>query len=126
MTVGEVDVDIRVSLEHTSNDWLRNYHLMWCVVCWCAVLWYVRCRAEAGKQVLSNALEVYVNDPVVDWLKGPLDKESEEGASAYVLLREDVTWEPRRRIANAVRKMEGVHPVELMVEDLEVSEEKEQ
>lgn len=73
--------------------------------------------------MLSNALEVYVNDPVVDWLKGPLDKESGEGegAGSYAALRDDVTWEPRRRIANAVRKTEGAHPVELMVQDLEVS-----
>lgn len=90
-------------------------------------------RAEAGKQVLSNALEVYVNDPVVDWLKGPLDKDASSAnpdsessdnsgtsGKSYATLRDDVTWEPRRRIANAVRKMEGVHPVALMVEDLQV------
>lgn len=83
-------------------------------------------RAQSGCQVLSNALEVYVNDPVVDWLKGPLDKDSmydcngEESASSYEALRDSVKWEPRRRIANAVRKTKGVHPVDLLVEDLEV------
>jgi hypothetical protein len=100
------------------------------VLC-CVVL----CRADASKQVLSNALEVYVNDPVVDWLKGPLDKDNmdnnaegqgessgcdSEGGVTFAALRDDVTWEPRRKIANAVRKMDGEHPVTLLVEDLQV------
>jgi DNA-dependent protein kinase catalytic subunit len=72
-------------------------------------------RSDDGRQSLKNALEIYVNDPVVDWLKAPLMKDE---------LRElinDVKWEPRRRINNAVKKTNGYHPVQLMLEDLKLN-----
>mmetsp|Transcript_24271 Transcript_24271/g.35577 ORF Transcript_24271/g.35577 Transcript_24271/m.35577 type:complete len:261 (-) Transcript_24271:115-897(-) len=72
-------------------------------------------RGEDGRSALCNALEVYVNDPVVDWLKGSVTKAEME------TVRDDVKWEPRRRIANAMRKLEGVHPVDLLIEDLQLN-----
>lgn len=32
--------------------------------------------------------------------------------------REDLTWEPKRKINNAIGKLCGRHPVELMLDDL--------
>lgn len=72
-------------------------------------------RSKHGREALKNALEVYVNDPVVDWLKVPLKKDE---------LREllnNVKWEPRRRVNNAVKKTEGHHPVQLLLEDLKLN-----
>jgi DNA-dependent protein kinase catalytic subunit len=69
-------------------------------------------QSDYGRETLENALEIYVNDPVVDWLKGTYDKEEMNE------LRDDLQWEPRRRIHNAMRKINGYHPVHLLVEEL--------
>ena len=70
-------------------------------------------RSDEGRHTLKNALEIYVNDPVVDWLKGPLQREELKD------LKTDASWEPRRRIDNAMKKINGHHPVYVMVEDLQ-------
>ncbi len=70
-------------------------------------------QSDYGRETLENALEVYVNDPVVDWLKGTYDKEEMNE------LRDDLQWEPRRRIHNAMRKIKGYHPVHLLLDELQ-------
>jgi hypothetical protein len=70
-------------------------------------------QSDFGRETLENALEIYVNDPVVDWLKGTYDKEEMMNE-----LRDDLQWEPRRRIHNAMKKINGYHPVHLLVEEL--------
>jgi DNA-dependent protein kinase catalytic subunit len=70
-------------------------------------------RTSTG--LLANALEVYVNDPVVDWLKAPIDKED------LIQLRGDVEWEPRRRVKMAMDKLMGVDPAKLILEDLKIN-----
>ena len=70
-------------------------------------------REEEGRTILTNALNVYLQDPVLDWLQGPLNRDSELAS-----LREDVTWEPRRRIDSSLRKLRGVHPATVLIDDL--------
>lgn len=92
-------------------------------------------RKEKG--VLQNALEVYINDPLMDWMRGAaeaLDREalleqreqflggsyessgslptSSKGISGSVL------WEPVRRVGGALRKLSGEDPLSLLQEDL--------
>lgn len=59
-------------------------------------------RADEGLQILSNALQVYINDPLLDWV-GELSEKDEE---------------PRRRVDSCLRKLRGVHPGTIMGEDL--------
>ena len=61
----------------------------------------------------ENALEVYVNDPILDWLRGSVAKDDWTAAEKEKLIKE-----PKRRIANAILKVEGVHPVSLLLDDL--------
>jgi DNA-dependent protein kinase catalytic subunit len=85
--------------------------------------WMVQCmnklRAEEGISVIANALEVYINDPVLEWRASPFMKAEEvvELVEASQLQSSQL-WEPKRRISNAVKKLEGVHPVKLLLDDL--------
>lgn len=106
--------------------------------------------------IIPNALEVYVNDPVIDWLKGAASTAGStkgktstskvsaaaasstahssisEGSTAtaaaaassnsvreeWQLRREDLQWEPRRRVHVAVQKLLGADPATLLINDL--------
>ena len=107
--------------------------------------------------IIPNALEVYLNDPVVDWLKGaataaekakttaavkPTAKaaantstahssnasssaaDSADAAAAesmreeWAERRQDIKWEPRRRVHLAVQKLIGADPVSVLLLDL--------
>eukprot|EP01036_Dinobryon_divergens_P023472 gene23472-31822_t len=70
---------------------------------------------RASNGLLTNTLEVYVNDPVVDWLKAPLAKED------LMQLSDNVSWEPRRRVNMAIAKLMGVDPAQLLIEDLSMN-----
>jgi DNA-dependent protein kinase catalytic subunit len=59
-------------------------------------------RADEGFQILSNALQVYINDPLLDWV-GELSERDEE---------------PRRRVESCLRKLKGADPGSIMGEDL--------
>ena len=49
------------------------------------VCMYVQSSGKrASNGLLTNTLEVYVNDPVVDWLKAPLAKEVHH-ISTYII-----------------------------------------
>jgi len=70
-------------------------------------------RDEGTVEVLQNAMDMYVHDPVVDWLKHPaVDHAELEKARA------GGDFEPRRRVAAAVRKLRGTSPAALLLEDL--------
>jgi hypothetical protein len=71
-------------------------------------------QTVTGKETLENALEIYVNDPVIDWLKGTYDKDEMMMSE----LRDDLQWEPRRRIYNAMKKLNGYHPVHMFIDEL--------
>jgi len=71
-----------------------------------------RLRAQDSAGLLADRLEVYVRDPVMDWIR----ESEKENAPA---LAENEKWEPRRRIEIARRKLRGFHPAALMAEDLE-------
>ena len=104
-----------------------------------------RLRSAEGRESLANALEIYVNDPVVDWLKyckaiiskraearaGTSGGSSSSGGGSGMLASgatadrdammqgaHEPTWEPRRRINNALRKLNGAHPVVLLEDEL--------
>lgn len=63
-----------------------------------------------GIKTISNALEICVDDPVVDWLKDAARRGESDSSAA--------SWEPARRIAMAIRKLNGASPVSLLVEEL--------
>lgn len=112
-------------------------------------------RAEEGRGILTNALEVYVNDPVVDWMSPLMQKDdmleylnasatdgggsfgsasfgssssggssssaggsSSRVATASSSVLSTAMKETQRRVGSAVRKLNGAHPITLMLEDL--------
>ena len=57
---------------------------------------------------------MYLDDPVVDWLSHPaMDKTEVQD------LRDTLTWEPRRRVDACARKLRGVSPADLLLDDLQ-------
>jgi DNA-dependent protein kinase catalytic subunit len=66
-------------------------------------------RVEEARSAICNALEVYLNDPVVDWIKDVDISEVDKS---------DIKWEPRRRIVNAMKKLEGYNPASVLIDDL--------
>ena len=70
-------------------------------------------RTEHGIAIMSNALEVYINDPVLDWLK-----KGKQNKNLILENRDNMSWEPRRRILNAILKLKGSHPIEILLSDL--------
>jgi DNA-dependent protein kinase catalytic subunit len=54
-------------------------------------------RSTSSIKYLSNELEIYLTDPVTDWLKS----EKERGRIQELI--EDEKWEPKRRIMSTVR-----------------------
>jgi len=66
-------------------------------------------------KTLINELEVYINDPIVDWEKRSLSHMSDEEVEA---LKTAETWEPRLRITSSIKKLKGVHPVSIIIDDL--------
>ena len=63
-------------------------------------------RSDDGVQVLSNALQVYVNDPLLDWIGNSDEKDDE----------------PKRKVESCVRKLKGVDPGLIILEDLALNE----
>lgn len=90
-------------------------------------------RSDDGIEQLKTALEIYVNDPVIDWLKycKPSNKIQSQSNSNNInsinnnfnsiltSTKEGILWEPRRRIDNALKKLNGLHPVILMMDELQ-------
>lgn len=66
-------------------------------------------RQDKHKKRLKTSLDVYIDDPIVDWLKGAHKKDNQT---------DNVSWEPRRRVQNALSKLEGTSPVEILLDDL--------
>lgn len=73
------------------------------------------CKDPENSKELINELEIYINDPIVDWQKRSLshmtDTEIEHLKSAE-------SWEPRLRVASSIKKLKGTHPVSILIEDL--------
>jgi phosphatidylinositol kinase/protein kinase (PI-3 family) len=82
---------------------------------------------SSPSSVLTNALEVYVNDPVLDWIKGlsraqlrlargdtaTADSGGGDGSgnvsgAAPAAMPTTAVWEPRRRISAAIKKVSRV------------------
>jgi DNA-binding transcriptional regulator YhcF (GntR family) len=87
-----------------------------------------RIRADEGQETVANALEIYLNDPIVEWMKHPQMQREEMiqlNIQASVSQGEGggfhdggAIWEPRRRVGNAIKKMNGFHPGALLLDDL--------
>ena len=82
-----------------------------------------RVNSDGYNGVIANALEIYINDPVVDWLRGITAKDKDELEAQREALESagKVTWEPTRRVRMAVRKLKGEDPILLLLEDLKVN-----
>ncbi|CAM9129326.1 unnamed protein product, partial [Ectocarpus fasciculatus] len=69
-------------------------------------------KGKEGVVRLRNDLEVYINDPLVDWMKGSgVQKDEIES------LREVATWEPRRRVNAVLNKLNGASPQDSIDEE---------
>jgi len=85
---------------------------------------------KAQAAVLVRTMDVFLQDPIVDWVEScaakqrpkgdeaaDADSQAAEGSDGQSELDRPV-WEPTRRIRNARRKLEGFNPVALLVDDL--------
>ena len=85
-------------------------------------------RSKEAVQALSNALEIYLNDPVADWINADKAIRNQRGiktaegsvddSSTLSSEREDINWLPRRRIEGTLRKLMGMDPASLLLDDL--------
>lgn len=108
---------------------------------------------ESYSGIIPNALEVYLNDPVVDWVKGSTANKGGKAVTAagakkgtsssaagtaasaaadaesaaaslreeWTERREDMQWEPRRRVHIAVQKLTGADPAAVLLMDLQMN-----
>ena len=67
---------------------------------------------QDNKAVLVRTMDVFMNDPIVDWLTSASEKQPTDEAVA------DATWEPARKIRNALHKLEGRNPMSIIIDDL--------
>mmetsp|Transcript_107741 Transcript_107741/g.313601 ORF Transcript_107741/g.313601 Transcript_107741/m.313601 type:complete len:357 (+) Transcript_107741:1539-2609(+) len=67
---------------------------------------------QGNKAVLVRTMDVFMNDPIVDWLTSASEKQPTDEAVA------DATWEPARKIRNALHKLEGRNPMSIIIDDL--------
>ena len=61
-------------------------------------------RDDSGFQIVSNALQVYINDPLLDWIGEMEEKGDDE--------------ESRNRVERCLKKLKGVNPGVIMAEEL--------
>lgn len=76
-------------------------------------------RSAGGYRTLAHALEIYINDPIADWVSpSSLHREgiADEDLTA---LRNSAQWEPRKKVLQAMKKLRGVTPGQLMLELLQ-------
>ena len=64
-------------------------------------------REDSGFQIVSNALQVYINDPLLDWIGEMEEKGDDE--------------ESRNRVERCLRKLRGVNPGVIMAEELGIN-----
>lgn len=71
------------------------------------IKYMLRLKEETSKDAIIARLEIYLNDPVVDWIKQSTGQQ-----------KDSFSWEPRRRIMIARSKLDGLHPFEILKQDL--------
>ena len=59
-------------------------------------------------------MEVFLNEPILDWIGGVANKDEDAD-----ILRDDISWEPKRKVDIVRRKLKGVNPIYLMMEDVD-------
>ena len=91
---------------------------------------------RAGSVHLVRAMDVFLNEPLVDWAatRSELRRPREDGeeaaeveaegggraaaASAAAPIQPASTWAPRYKVDSAAKRIRGVHPVDVLVEEL--------
>lgn len=78
-------------------------------------------RVEAS--VLVRTMDVFLQDPIVDWVQSCSKKREEVGEEDGApeqgrKTKDTVIWEPRRRIRNAERKLNGFNPMDILIDDI--------
>ena len=77
--------------------------------------------------VLVRTMDVFIQDPIVDWVESCTSKRQEVGEDEDEDGAGDgeggarggaVQWEPSRRIRNARRKLQGSNPIDIILDDL--------
>jgi DNA-dependent protein kinase catalytic subunit len=89
---------------------------------------------QKKSSVLVRTMDVFLQDPVVDWVESCSKKRADvgeeddgEGGASHTgqgsnavsrQTKNSVMWEPKRRIRNAERKLNGCNPMEILIDDL--------
>lgn len=74
--------------------------------------------------VLVRTMDVFLQDPIVDWVQSCSKKREEVGEEDYgqgihsKKTKDTVVWEPQRRIRNAERKLHGFNPMDILIDDI--------
>lgn len=71
-----------------------------------------------SRKLLMACMEIFVNEPTIDWLEAANRKNSVSDES---ISSADSNWEPKVRIDVANRKLSGANPTNLTANDLENS-----
>lgn len=91
-----------------------------------ATMTYVLSALKDKKDMLLDCAEIFVKDPLFDWVKSAKIKQanSEEQKEDDTSIRQQIgglEWYPRRKIEIMKGKLEGRHPVLIMIDELEES-----
>ena len=92
-----------------------------------ATMTYVISALKDKKDILLDCAEIFVKDPLFDWVKsakikqGANNPEEQEDGALIGQQMGGLEWYPRKKIEIMKAKLEGRHPVLIMVDELEES-----
>ena len=90
----------------SSRNTLYRHYMVKCMIA---------LKDNDNTNTLINELEVYINDPIVDWQKRSLSHMTDDEVASLVSTE---TWEPRLRINSTINKLKGVNPITIIMSDL--------
>lgn len=79
----------------------------------------LRCLRDYRETILI-CLEMFVNEPTMDWLMRSRVKSVGNAGADSSLVSSD--WNPEARVRNVRRKLEGVNPVQITKDELSISD----
>ena len=87
---------------------------------------YVYSSLKSKKDLLLDCAEIFVKDPLFDWVKSAQAKQTIDDAEnphrdfpLFYQQTKDLEWYPRKKIEIMKAKLEGKHPVLIMLSELE-------
>lgn len=74
---------------------------------------------RSEKKLLETCLEVFLREPTIDWLYNAIFVQDDDAEFNTLSTDTRVHWEPSDRLMAVKDKLEGAHPVQLIVNGLE-------